>query len=206
VRKTSASAANFQHIEHLSSSLPAEMVTLNSSLLSTGSVIPETRFPSLHTVYQSLVDRRSHNGCPNNQAPRKHQKTLNKKFNPRDWQLDHSSIDHSYAKFIIDFTGRDEVAFHTANHYDGGDDIPENQRKGHSIVHARQAECDNGSRILATLEYFDHSSNSVPTLDFRIEVLNASEPHDFSESHDEVGHTGNNTFCMHVNIVVVFHG
>ncbi|PQE11447.1 nonribosomal siderophore peptide synthase protein [Rutstroemia sp. NJR-2017a WRK4] len=160
------------------------MVTLDSSLLSTGSVIPETRFPSLHTVYQSPVDRRSHNGCPNNQAPGKHQKLLSKKFNPRDWQLDHSSIDHSYAKFIIDFTGRDEVAFHTANHYDG-DDIPENQRKRHSIVHARQAECDNGSRIPATLEYFDHSSNSVPTLDFRIEVLNASEPHDFSESHDE---------------------
>jgi hypothetical protein len=205
VRKTSNSAANFQHIGLASSRLPPNMSNLNDSLLSTGSPIPETRFPSLDTVYRSLTDQRSHNGCSNNHAPRKHQKTLSKKFRPRDWQLDYSSIDRSYAKFIIDFTGRDEVAFRTANHYDG-DDLPKNQHKHHSIVYARQEECDNGSGCLTMLEYFDHSSPSVPPLDFRIEVLNASEPHDFSESHDEVGHSANKTFCMHVNIVVDFHG
>ncbi|KAM3076800.1 hypothetical protein ACMFMF_004718 [Clarireedia jacksonii] len=169
---------------------------LNNSLLLTGSLIPETRFPFLDTVYRSLADRRSHNGCSSNHAPRKHQKTPSKKFGPRKWRLDDTSIDQSYAKFIIDLTGRDEVAFRATHHYNG-QDLSKNQRKGHSIVHARQVECGDGYRSPTTLEYFKDSSFSVPTLDFRIEVLDTSEPHDFFESFDEVGLPTNQTyFCM----------
>ncbi|RDW69259.1 hypothetical protein BP6252_08279 [Coleophoma cylindrospora] len=77
-------------------------------------LVPETPFPSLDTVYRRPHAALENDSCTTNQQ-QTYYRTLRRDFPQLEIKTNDDTIFESYARFIGDFTGRDEVSFHASS-------------------------------------------------------------------------------------------
>ncbi|KAH8672879.1 BcNRPS3, nonribosomal peptide synthetase [Tricladium varicosporioides] len=160
----------------------------NPTIISPTSLVRETRFPFLDTIYRPRAASNQPYTASSCLTHVDDIKNFRYKIEHLVTRLPSSSIYESYAKFILNFTGYEEISFSATS----------TEFKGNTVISARKVECGvNGTPV--SLEIAQLGTLDV-SLDFGLSVLDIDGVNGATLPNRHVNGSGTFVIIVHTDV------